>query len=115
MEKTKILLRIYGADYMEYLRLDTLLYAFNEGASIDKSNVYGKIEAGERCTDKLLRDGYIKDYGSYLKITCEGLLFRATGGYSREFIRAKRSSIGFWLSIVSVIIACASFAVSVFS
>lgn len=110
--KEKILSELYGADYFEYLRLDQLLYDFNEGEYLSKSSLYGSLEAGDRCADKLLRDGYIKDCGTSMKITSEGLLFRAAGGYTREFLKAKRATIGFLISIISFLIACASFVIS---
>lgn len=110
--KEKILEKLYGADYFEFMRLDQLLREFKEGEYIAASSLFGVLEAGDRCADKLLRDGYLKKYGSSLKITSEGLLFRAAGGYTREFLKAKRASVSFWISIISVLIACTSFVIS---
>lgn len=112
MRNREFLLRLYGPIYFEYLRLDDLLETFSKMSHVEKRPFIAEHEDGSRCIDKLVRDGYLKDYGSILKITSEGLLFRATGGYTREFLEAKRSSASFWISIISFLVACTSFVIS---
>ena len=112
MRKRVFIFRLDGPIYFECLRLDDLLDVFSEVNHVEKRPFIAEHEDGSRCIDKLVRDGYVKDYGSILKITSEGLLFRSTGGYTREFLVAKRSSASFWISIISFLIACASFVIS---
>lgn len=111
--KQKILSSLYGQDYFEYMRLDDLLCLFEEDVFIDKSLLTKRLSAADRGIDKLVRDGYVKEYDTSYLITSEGLLFRGSGGYTRQLLLAKRTSVGFWISIVSFIIACASFIISI--
>ena len=111
--KQKILLRLFGEDYLEYMRLDDLLHLFGEDEFKDNSLFTMKLSEVDRGIDKLIRDGYIVEYIESYRITAEGLLFRSSGGYTRELLSSKRASIGFWISIISFIIACASFVISV--
>jgi hypothetical protein len=111
--KQKILSKLYGKDYLEYMRLDDLLFLFDEDEFKDKTLFDKNFSAVDRAIDKLVRDGYVKEYDRSYRITSEGLLFRGSGGYTKELLISKRSSIGFWTSIVSFIIACASFVISV--
>lgn len=113
--KEKILVEIYGGDYLEYMRLDYLLSLFGEDEFKEKSYFTQRLDAADRGIDKLVRDGYLKEYDTSYRITSEGLLFRGAGGYTKELLVSKRSSIGFWTSIISFIIACASFIISVLS
>lgn len=113
--KQIILSKLYGEDYLEYMRLDDLLLLFNEDEFKDKSYFTRKFGAVDRGIDKLIRDGYLKEYDTSYRITSEGLLFRGAGGYTKELLKSKRSDIGFWTSIVSFIIACASFVISILS
>lgn len=111
--KQTLLSKIYGDDYLEYMHLDDILFLFDENEFKDKSLFTQKLSSVDRAIDKLIRDGYIKEYDTFYRITSEGLLFRGAGGYTRELLSSKRTSIGFWTSIISFVIACASFVISV--
>ena len=111
--KQRLLAELYGGDYMEYMRLDDLLNLFEEGEFKSAETIYNRLDAADRALDKLVRDGYLNDYGSSYRITSEGLLFRGAGGYTKSLLLSKRAAIGFWISIISFLIACSSFAISI--
>ena len=112
----RLLSRLYGEDYMEAYRLDSLLSTFND----DKYHDAAKVDAlsrgipphGERVLGKLERDGNLKRDNDFITITSEGKLFLGKGGYTRDFREIKRGNIGFWISIGSALLAIASFIIS---
>lgn len=110
--KIRALRHLYGRKYFEYYFLDSVLDMLSDGKPISGENVWGKLPAGNRVFSKLLSDGYLCETGDTLQITSEGLLFIGSGGYSSRFLQSKRSSVGFWISIISLVIACASFIIS---
>lgn len=115
-EKTPFRYRVrnnlYGREYFEYYYLDSILDKLSDGETVSSKSVWGKSPAGDRVFSKLITDGYLCEIGDTLRITSEGLLFIGSGGYSSRFLQSKRSSLSFWISIISIIIACASFIIS---
>lgn len=112
--KSKILFRLYGMEYFEAYRLDSILEIFSDEKQRDLENIANKPKGHERVIEKLIKDGYlVKRYDIY-EITSEGLLFYAKGGYTGEYLLHKRSNCTFWISIMSAIIAIISFFISIF-
>lgn len=110
--KYKIRCLIYGYDYFEYYFLDSTLRDMKHGEQVLCDSIFGKLEAGDRVYNKLLSDGYIERIGDKLRITSDGLLFLGEGGYTSRYLKSKRSSVSFWISILAIIIAIASLFVS---
>ena len=112
--KTRILFALYGSEYMEAFRLDSMLNAFTDEKMHDINRVEKHPKEFERIIAKLVRDEYIKNScGYYYEITSEGLLFYAKGGYTGQYLSAKRTNCSFWISVISAIIAIASFFISI--
>lgn len=111
--KIKILFRLYGSEYMEAYRLDSILKVFTDENMHNLDNVAKCPKELERIIDKLFKDGYIQRDCEYYKITSDGLLFYAKGGYTNQYLSAKRANCSFWISIISAIIAVASFFISI--
>lgn len=111
--KTKILFEIYGSEYMEAYRLDSMLKVFSDEKIRDFNRMVEQPKEHERIFHKLVKDGYLKNYDAYYEITSEGLLFYGQGGYTNQFLSTKRSQWSFIISIISVIIAIASFFFSI--
>ena len=110
--RTPLLFSLYGADYIEAYRLDSFLKIFLDEQPRCLGSLAGTLKEHDRVLDKLIRDGYLKENDGMYEITSEGLLFYGEGGYSARFLTAKRASISFWISIVSIIIAAFSLIIS---
>ena len=105
---------LFGDSYLEVYRLDTMLESFID----TKCRDYGWVLKDNnqdifRITSRLIKDGYLERSGNDVRITSEGLVFLAEGGYTRHFIEAKRNGASFWISLVSIALAVASFIISV--
>ena len=110
--KSNLLFRIYGIEYFEAYRLDSILKIFSDEKPRNLDDISDKPKGHDRVIDKLIKDGYlVKRYNVY-EITSEGLLFCGKGGYTGEFLLHKRSNCTFWISIVSFVIAIISFIIS---
>ena len=110
--KTKILYKLYGSEYIEAYRLDSILEAFLDEKIRDISIITEHPKGHERVFDKLVRDGYLKQSGTCYEITSDGLLFYGQGGYTNQFLLSKRANWSFIISVISAIIAIASFFIS---
>ena len=110
--KYRIRCRIYGYDYFEYSFLDSTLRDMKYGDPVLCDSIFGRLEAGDRVYNKLISDGYIERIGDRLRITSDGLLFLGEGGYTSRYLKSKRASVSFWISILAIIIAMASLFVS---
>lgn len=110
--KVKILFGLYGSEYMEAYRLDSLLEVFSDEEIRDLSTIANQSKEHDRVIEKLVKDGYLKIYDTWYEITSEGLLFYGQGGYTNQFLLPKRSKWSFVISIVSVLIATVSFFIS---
>ena len=82
------------------------------GEHFSSESIFGKLEAGDRVYNKLLADGYIEKVGDILRITSEGLLFLGEGGYTSRYISSKRNTFSFFFSVIAILIATASFIIS---
>ena len=111
--KAKILFKIYGFEYAEAFRLDSILMVLSDENLHNLDNVSKCPKELERIIDKLVNDGYIKRDCEYYKITSDGLLFYAKGGYTNQYLSVKRANCSFWISIISAIIAVVSFFISI--
>ncbi len=112
--KDRILFKLYGAKYMEAYKLDSMLEIFSDEKVRDLSLLTtNKPIESDRIITKLINDGFLDISGSYHKITSEGLLFYGQGGYTHQFLVSKRSNWSFVISVISVIIAIASFVISI--
>lgn len=65
-----------------------------------------------RVIGRLIKDGYLERSGKDVKITSEGLVFLSEGGYIHHFIETKQSGASFWISLISIALAIASFVIS---
>ena len=110
--KYRIRSRIYGYEYFEYSFLDSTLNEMKYGEHFSSESIFGKLEAGDRVYNKLLADGYIEKVGDILRITSEGLLFLGEGGYTSRYISSKRNTFSFFFSVIAILIATASFIIS---
>ena len=111
--RTRILYKLYGAEYIEAYRLDSILEVFTDEKIRDISTVTEQPQGHERVFDNLIRDGYLKQSGTCYEITSEGLLFYGQGGYTNQFLLSKRANWSFIISVISAIIAIASFFISI--
>ena len=57
--KSKILFRLYGMEYFEAYRLDSILEIFSDEKQRDLDNIANKPKGHERVIEKLIKDGYL--------------------------------------------------------
>lgn len=113
--KDKILVKIYGSDYLEFYFIDSALSIFEDGKPrIDLPNATGDIAwINSRVMEYLTDNGYLETFGNGYVITSTGKMFLNNGGAREEFIQHKLNKITFVLSIVATVIAIISFFIAI--
>lgn len=111
--KVKILLELYGSEYMEAYRLDSILKIFSDEKIREPYITTRQSQEEERVFDKLIKDGYLLKHDTCYEITSEGLLFYGQGGYTNQFLLSKRANWSFIISVISALIAIISFFISI--
>lgn len=105
---------LFGSSFLEVYRLDSMLESFIDTRERDYDWILrDKNQDVFRIINRLLKDGYLEKDGNAVRITSEGLVFLSEGGYTHHFIETKRSGASFWISLISIALAVASFIISI--
>lgn len=109
--RDKILIEIYGKDYLEFYYIDSLLEVFNDGIPrTDLPTLTGDLGwTNSRITSYLCENNYLKSFGNGYIITAPGQMHLAKGGCRGEFIRHKLGRLSFILSIFATAVSIISF------
>lgn len=113
--KDKILVKIYGSDYLEFYFIDSALSTFEDGKPrADLPNATGDVAwINSRVMKYLTDNGHLETFGNGYVITSSGKMFLNKGGARAEFIHHKLSGVSFVLSILATIISIISFFIAV--
>ena len=90
-----------------------MLEAFQDGKERGYDRIVDNNADLRRVLQRLIKDGYLENNHGMIRISSEGLVFLAEGGYTHHFIETKRSNYSFWISLISIALAITSFVISI--